>query len=140
MTQIIKLKTGNRFEDLASYSRLVAVGDLIFVSNTAGRHPETKLISEDPAEQLHQVLANIARALEAVGSCLADIVNLQVFVQDPAHGDVVGEILGATFRGIDPATTMTCPPLGSTIYKVEAAATAWRGASKADVQKINLGL
>lgn len=139
MARIIKLKTGNRFEELASYSRLVSVGDLIFVSNTAGRHPETKEISDDPGEQLHQVLANISRALEAVGSGLADIVNLQVFVQSPTDGDLVGEILGKTFRGIDPATTMTCPPLGSTIYKVEIAATAWRGASKADVQYVTLG-
>lgn len=139
MTEIIKLKTGNRFEDLASYSRLVAVGDLIFLSNTAGRHPETKLISDDPREQLGQVLANIDRALVAVDSGLADIVNLQIFVQNPADGDMVAEVLGTTFRGIDPAVTMTCPPLGSTIYKVEIAATAWRGAGRAEVRKITLG-
>ncbi len=139
MTKVIKLKTGNRFEDLASYSRLVAVGDMIFVSNTAGRHPETKEMPETLEGQLNQVLANIDRALVAVGSGLADLVNLQVFVPDPADGDAVGAILGERFRGIDPACTMICSPLGSPIYKVEIAATAWRGAGRAEVERIDLG-
>lgn len=139
MTKITKLKTGNKFEELASYSRLVAVGDLIFLSNTAGRHPETKEMPETVEGQLHQVLANIERALVAVGSNLSDVVNLQIFVPNPADGDAVGQILGERFRGIDPACTMICSPLGSTIYKVEIAATAHRGAGSAEVEKINLG-
>jgi len=39
MPEVIKVKTGNKFEEHGSYSRLVAVDDMIFVSNTAGRSP-----------------------------------------------------------------------------------------------------
>ncbi len=63
MTEIVKVKTGNRFEELGSYSRLVAVDNLIFVSNTAGRNPQTKQIPADLTEQTLQVLANIETAL-----------------------------------------------------------------------------
>ncbi len=139
MTQITKLKTGSKFEDMASYSRLVAVDDWIYVSNTAGRNPQTQQIADDVIEQLQQVFANIETALAAVDSTLADVICSRVFIQEPADVPRVMEAIGAKFRGIDPATTVTCPPLGSTIYKVELEVTAYRGASRAEVSLVRLG-
>lgn len=138
MTQIIKLKTGSKFEEMGSYSRLVAVDNWIYVSNTAGRNPQTKLIPEDLIEQTHQVFANIEAALAAVESSLADVVFSRVYVQDPKDVEAVMTIVGQKYRGIDPATTVTCPPLGSTVYKVELEVTAFRGAASAQVQRITL--
>lgn len=140
MTKIVKIKTGSRFEDHGSYSRIVAVDDWIFLSNTAGRNPETKEIPEDVVEQTRQVFANMARALAAVGATLADVVASRVFIQDPADTHAVMTIVGETFRGIDPASTVTCPPLGSTVYKVEIEVTAFRGASTADTEKLTISL
>lgn len=136
MTEIIKLTTGSRFEEHGSYSRLVAVDNLIFVSNTAGRNPQTKLIPEDLAEQTLQVLANIETALKAVGSCLEDVVRARVFVQFTQDIDTIMTAYGERMRGIRPTLTMTCPPLGSTQYKVEIDVTAYRGASKAEVKEM----
>ncbi|MEQ9724595.1 RidA family protein [Pseudomonas sp. WHRI 8822A] len=138
MTTISKVKTGSKYEEMGSYSRVVAVGDWIFVSNTAGRNPDTKEISEDLAEQTHQVFANIESALAAVDASLGDVVCSRVFIQNPQDVPAVMTIVGEKFRGIDPASTVTCPPLGSTVYKVELELTAFRGASRADVKKINL--
>lgn len=140
MTKIVKLKTGNKFEDHGSYSRLVAVENFIFVSNTAGRNPDTKEIPEDITEQTLQVFANIERALASVGSSLGDVVASRVFIQDPADTHAVMTTVGEKFRGIDPASTVTCPPLGSTVYRVEIEVTAYRGAAKADVETIRLTL
>ncbi|WP_028634161.1 RidA family protein [Pseudomonas parafulva] len=139
MTQITKLKTGSKFEDMASYSRLVAVDNWIYVSNTAGRNPQTQLIAEDVIEQTHQVFANIENALAAVDASLADVICSRVFIQEPSDVPAVMEVIGEKFRGIDPATTVTCPPLGSTVYKVELEVTAYRGASRAEVKLIRLG-
>lgn len=138
MTQITKLKTGSKFEDNASYSRLVAVDNWIYVSNTAGRNPQTQIIPEDVIEQLHQVFANIETALAAVDATLADVICSRVFIQEPSDVPSVMDAIGEKFRGIDPSTTVTCPPLGSTVYKVELEVTAYRGASKADVKMIRL--
>jgi enamine deaminase RidA (YjgF/YER057c/UK114 family) len=139
MTQITKLKTGSKFEDLASYSRLVAVDNWIHVSNTAGRNPQTQVIPENVIEQTHQVFANIETALAAVDAVLGDVISSRVFIQDPSDVPTVMEVIGEKFRGIDPATTVTCPPLGSTVYKVELEVTAYRGASRAQVTLIRLG-
>ena len=138
MTQILKVKTGSKFEEIASYSRLVAVDNWIFVSNTAGRNPETQLIPEDVLEQTQQVFNNIERALQSVDSTLADVIMSRVFIQNPADVPAVMEFIGTKFRGIDPASTVTCPPLGSTVYKVEIEVTAYKGASAATVSHLNL--
>ena len=140
MSNITKVKTGSIYEEKGSYSRIVAVDNWIFVSNTAGRHPQTKVIPTDIAEQTLQVFANIEQALAAVDATLADVVSSRVFIQDPADVPAGMTIVGEKFRGIDPAATVTCPPLGSTVYKVELEVTAYRGASTASVQTINLAL
>lgn len=137
MTKIIKVKTGSKFEEIASYSRIVVVDNLIFVSNTAGRNPDTQLIPEDLIEQVDQVFQNIERALASVDATLADVVMSRVFIQDPENIEKTMAFIGKKFRGIDPATTVTCPPLGSTVYKVELEVTAYRGASTAEVVKIS---
>ena len=138
MPKITKVKTGSKFEDIASYSRVVAVDNLIMVSNTAGRNPDTQEIPKDVVEQTKQVFRNIERALAAVDSSLADVVQSRVFIQDPKDIHKVMEYIGTKFRGIDPVNTATRPPLGSTTYKVEIEVTAYRGAAKGDVELINI--
>lgn len=138
MTKIVKVGTGSKFEDIGSYSRVVAVDNWIFVSNTAGRNPDTQQIPEDVTEQTHQVFANIERALKSVDATLADVVASRVFIQNPDDTLTVMTEVGKKFRGVNPASTVTCPPLGSDVYKVEIEVTAYRGASSADQEKIRL--
>ncbi|QMV15356.1 Rid family hydrolase [Vibrio spartinae] len=138
MTMITKVKTGSKLEELSSYSRLVCVDNWIFVANTAGRNPVTKEIPEDVLEQTHQVFSNVEAALKSVGASLADVVMSRVFIQNPADTQAVMTLIGDKFRGVDPATTVTCPPLGSTLYKMELEVTAYRGAANADVETITL--
>jgi len=138
MSNIVKVKTGSPFEEMGSYNRLVAVNNWIFVSNTAGRNPDTQEIDEDVITQTDQVFANIERALASVDASLSDVVMSRVYIQNPKDTPAVMGLIGKKFRGINPATTVTCPPLGSTIYKVELEVTAFRGASTGFVTEINL--
>ena len=119
---------------------MIAVDNLIFVSNTAGRNPRTKLIPEDPAEQTLQVLANIDAALAAVGSSIEDVIAARVFVQFPQDIDAVMGAYAGKMRGINPTLTLTSPPLGMPEFKVEIEVTAYRGAAKANVQEITITL
>jgi 2-iminobutanoate/2-iminopropanoate deaminase len=140
MTDIVKVKTGSPAEERGAYSRLIAVDNLIFVSNTAGRNPRTKLIPEDPAEQTLQVLSNIDAALAAVGSTIEDVVAARVFVQFPEDIDAVMEAYAGRMRGINPTLTLTSPPLGMPEFNVEIEVTAYRGAAKANVKEITISL
>lgn len=138
MTKITKLKTGTKLEDMSSYSRAVSVDNWIFMSNTAGRNPETGEIPENLIAQVHQVFANVERGLNAMGASLNDVVSTRVFVPNPEDTFAVMEIFGEKFRGIDPTTTVTNPFLGSKAYKMELEVTAFRGASDAETTYINL--
>ncbi|MDO6462186.1 Rid family hydrolase [Granulosicoccaceae sp. 1_MG-2023] len=138
MTTIVKLKTGSKFEESGSYSRLVSVGDWIYMSNTAGRNPDTKELADDLIEQTGQVFINIETALRAVDASLADVVCSRVFIQNPEDVPAVMEFIGQKFKGIDPVTTVTCPPLASTVYKVEVEVTAYRNASTLPTQQISI--
>lgn len=137
METVQKLKTSSIYEDKCSYSRAVCAGGFIFVSNTAGRNKETKIISEDIKEQTEEVFVNIEAALSALDSNLSEVVFSRVFIQNPEDIEAVMEVIAEKFRGIDPATTITCPPLGSTVYKVEIELTAFRGASTSLKKRIN---
>jgi len=126
MSEIVKLKSGSKYEDLVSYSRLVAAGDWIFVSNTAGRNYATREISPDAGAQAEQAFRNVEGALAAVGASLADVVKACVFVPSLDDMEAVSEVVGRKFKGIDPANTTTCTPLGQPDLKIEIEVTAYR--------------
>ena len=141
MTSITKVKSGSVYEEKESYSRLVVVDNLIFVSNTAGRNYKTREMSTDPIEQAKQSLNNIEGALESVGATLADVVMSTVYIPSPEDAPSVMAYIGERFRGIDPARTVLCAPLGNPDFKVEIEVTAYKGAgsSKVDHKVISLG-
>lgn len=140
MVKITKVKSGSIFETKESYSRIVCVDDWIFVSNTAGRNYKTREMSTDPVEQARQCFDNIEGALKAVGSCLEDVVQSKIFIPYVEDAKAVMEYVGERFRGIDPQRTVTCSPLGAPDFKVEIEVTAYRGASKAEVEEITISL
>lgn len=140
LPKIVKVKSGSLYETKESYSRIVAVGDWIFVSNTAGRNYKTREMSPDPVEQAKQCFDNIEGALKAIDSCLADVVQSKIFIPNVEDAPSVMAYVGERFRGIDPQRTVTCSPLGAADFKVEIEVTAYRGASKAEVEEITISL
>lgn len=138
--KVTKVKSGSIFEEKESYSRVVAVDNWVFVSNTAGRNYKTREMSSDPVEQARQAFRNIEGALSSVGATLADVVRSRVVIPNPADAPAVMAFVGEKFRGIDPCSTVTCPPLGGPDYKVEIEVTAYKGvgATKAEYVKISL--
>ena len=126
MNEIVKVKSGSKYEELNSYSRLVVAGDTIYVSNTAGRNYKTRFLPPDAKGQAEQAFSNIEGALASVGASLTDVVAIRVFVPDIADMEEVNEVVGRKFRGIDPANTTTCTPLGQPELRCEFEVTAYR--------------
>jgi enamine deaminase RidA (YjgF/YER057c/UK114 family) len=138
MTEVVKVKSGSKYEDIGSYSRVVAVGDLVFVANTAGIDYATREISPDAGKQCEKALQNIERALASVGCTLADVVRLTKYVPNREDKDKVGEVVGRVFKGIDPVATTICTPLASDIYKVELEVTAYRGVKDMEQKRLRI--
>jgi enamine deaminase RidA (YjgF/YER057c/UK114 family) len=138
--KVTKVKTGNPFEDKESFSRVIVVGDWIFTSNTAGRNPRTKVMSELAHEQASRAFDNIDAALKAVGSSLADVIRSRVTIPDPADVAAVMAVVGERFRGIDPVSTVTCAPLALDYLKFELEVTAYRGAGSSNADRTVISL
>lgn len=138
--KITKVKSGSIFEEKESYSRIVAVDDWIYVSNTAGRNYKTREMSTDPVEQAKQCFNNIEGALASVGATLEDVIMSTVIIPNVADAPSVMAYVGERFRGIDPARTVTCSPLGAPDFKVEIEVTAYRGAGKAEQERLTVSL
>ena len=135
---ITKVKSGAKMEGIVGYSRIVAIDDLIFISNTAGRNPETGEMPDTFKEQVEHAMATLKRSLESVGAKFEDIVSYRAYAPDPQDLKDGAELLGSYFRGIDPCCTVTCSPLAAPYYKFEIEATAYRGASDATVEIVNI--
>lgn len=140
MVSVTKVKSGSIFEERESYSRVVAVDNWVFVSNTAGRNYKTREMSSDPVEQARQAFRNIEGALASVGATLADVVRSRVVIPNPADAPAVMAFVGEKFRGIDPCSTVTCPPLGGPDYKVEIEVTAYKGVGAAKTEYVKISL
>lgn len=138
MVDVIKVKSGSVFEEKESYSRAVVVNDWIFVSNTAGRNYKTREMSTDPVEQAKQCFNNIERALDAVGASLADVVMSTVYIPNVADAPTVMAYVGERFKGIDPARTVLCTPLGAPEFKVEIEVTAHKGVGAANAKRLDI--
>ena len=76
MSEIVKVKSGSKYETLNSYSRVVVAGDMIFVSNTAGRNYKTRAIAPDARGQAEQAFSNIEGALAAVSDRMCDAIDV----------------------------------------------------------------
>lgn len=138
--KVIKVKSGSIFEDKESYSRLVAVDNWIFVSNTAGRNYKTREMSTDAVEQARQCFANIEGALASVNASLADVVRSRVTIPYRDDAPAVMAFVGEKFRGVDPSSTVTCAPLGAPDFKVEIEVTAYRGVGAAGAEYLKISL
>lgn len=100
-------QSGTTWEPIVGYSRAVRVGPFVSVSGTTSTDGHGGLVGRDNAEaQTRQCLANIAKALEAVGARLEHVVRTRIYVTDMERWTEIGRVHGETFRSILPATSM----------------------------------
>jgi len=89
---------------IGTYSQAVKVNNTVYLSGQIPLIPETMaVISEDFAEQTHQVFKNLVAVCEAAGGNINDMVKVNIFMMDLANFATVNEVMSQYFEQPYPA-------------------------------------
>jgi 2-iminobutanoate/2-iminopropanoate deaminase len=93
-------------QPIGPYSHISKVGSAITIGGTAGVNPGTgQLAGPDVASQTRQILDSFQVMLEAVGSDLAHVVHINVFLRDMADFEAMNQAYAARMGDHRPART-----------------------------------
>ncbi|HEY2775828.1 MAG TPA: RidA family protein [Candidatus Binatia bacterium] len=101
-----RVYSGTPWEPKVAYCRASRAGNFIAVSGTVAAGDDGKPVAPgDAYAQTLFALRKIEKALEGLGSCLADVVRTRVFLVDFVDFDEFARAHREVFAGIDPAAT-----------------------------------
>lgn len=89
---------------IGTYSQAVKAGNTVYLSGQIPLVPETmEMVSEDFAEQAHQVFKNLQAVCEAAGGSLQDLAKVNIYLIDLGNFAVVNDIMSQYFSTPYPA-------------------------------------
>ncbi|MCS4308241.1 reactive intermediate/imine deaminase [Rheinheimera pacifica] len=103
MSKVI-IRTSDAPAAIGTYSQAVKIGTTVYLSGQIPLVPATmQLVSENFAEQTHQVFKNLAAVCDAAGGSLNDMVKVNIFLTDLSQFATVNEIMSQYFAEPYPA-------------------------------------
>ncbi|MDA3933188.1 MAG: RidA family protein [Gammaproteobacteria bacterium] len=123
------ISSQSQYEEMASYSRAVVVGDEVLVSGTTGFDYRTMQIAETAADQTEQCFINIAAALQQAGCSLDDVVRVRYIVAERDDFEQCLPVIRRYMQSARPAATMLVAGLLDKRMKIEIEVTARHGYS-----------
>ncbi len=98
------ITTENAPGAIGPYSQAVKTENMVFCSGQIPIDPNTgEFVSDNVAEQTHQVLKNLSAVLEAAGTDLNNVVKTTVFLADMNDFTAMNEVYAEYFSANKPA-------------------------------------
>lgn len=98
------INTENAPSAIGTYSQAVKVNNTVYLSGQIPLIPASmEVISQDFAEQAHQVFKNLTAVCEAAGGSINDMVKVNIFLMDLSQFATVNEIMSQYFEQPYPA-------------------------------------
>lgn len=107
MSKKVALSTPpNTMKPIGPYSHIAKVGDFITIGATAGVDPQTgNLAGPDVGSQTQQIITAFEIMLASVGSDLAHVIHINVFLKDMADFQTMNEAYESKMGPLRPART-----------------------------------
>lgn len=100
------IRTSRAPRPTAPLSQATRFGNLVFVSGSTGRHPETGRYPDGGIkEQTRQTLENIKAVLEEAGTSLGNVLKVTAFLKDLGDRPGFNEVYSSYFPADQPART-----------------------------------
>lgn len=98
------INTENAPSAIGTYSQAVKVNNTVYLSGQIPLVPATmEVVSDDFAEQAHQVFKNLSAVCEAADGSLNDMVKVNIFLMDLSQFATVNEVMSQYFQQPYPA-------------------------------------
>lgn len=98
------INTENAPSAIGTYSQAVKVNNTVYLSGQIPLVPASmEVVSDDFAEQAHQVFKNLSAVCVAADGTLNDMVKVNIFLMDLAQFATVNEIMSEYFEQPYPA-------------------------------------
>ncbi|MAD74529.1 MAG: reactive intermediate/imine deaminase [Rheinheimera sp.] len=89
---------------IGTYSQAVKIGTTVYLSGQIPLVPASmQMVSEDFAEQTHQVFKNLAAVCDAAGGTLNNMAKLNIFLVDLGQFATVNQVMSQYFAEPYPA-------------------------------------
>ncbi len=102
--------SGAPLEEKVGYSRMVKVGNQVFVGGTTSVQPDGTVYGENAYEQTKYVIEKQLRLLEQAGAKAGDVVRVKIYTTDITQGSEISRAYSEFFHDIRPLCTMVGTP------------------------------
>lgn len=102
--------SGAPLEEKVGYSRMVKVGNQVFVGGTTSVQPDGTVYGENAYEQTKYVIEKQLRLLEQAGAKAGDVVRVKIYTTDITQGSEISRAYSESFHDIRPLCTMVGTP------------------------------
>ena len=99
--------SGSPYENQFGFSRVMRVGNTIYVAGTAPIAPDGSTASPgDPEGQARRCFEVITKVLEEAGALLGEVVRTRMYITDASYAEAVGRVHNEFFAETRPVATM----------------------------------
>lgn len=101
------ISSGTKWESLVAYSRVVRVGNQVYVAGTTATDDKGNIVGENDAyEQARFSLQKIEQYLHAAGAEMRHVVRTRMYVTDASLWEAVAKAHHEFFAEVQPVATL----------------------------------
>ncbi|WP_321491892.1 Rid family hydrolase [uncultured Desulfobacter sp.] len=112
--------SGAPLEEIAGYSRMVKVGNHVYIGGTTAVQPDGSVCGETPNEQARFIFEKFTDLLRQAGAQVKDVIKVKAYITDMGFAKEVADAYSQIFKPVRPLFTMIeTPKLNRPAQKVE---------------------